>query len=102
MENKNLIEYYNEGSIKIDYDRQKEGYRLSLRDSNYFVDRSSFQNITNHKGFDLLDVLTTYNQMIPFALKRHKIFPSSLERAFLEVRKREKQEFEEFKRANNL
>lgn len=102
MASENLIEYYNKGSIKIDYDRQKEGYWLSLRESNYFVDRSSFQNIINHKGFDLLDVLMTYNQMIPFALKRHKIFPSSLERAFSEVRVKEKKELEDFRKANNL
>ncbi len=102
MEENNLIEYYNEGSLKINYDRQKEGYWLSIKDSDYFVDRSSFQGIIKLSGVNLLDTLETYNQMIPFTLKRNKIFPSSLERAFFEVKEKEKKELEEFRQANNL
>lgn len=98
----NVKELYHKGKLSISFDSKKEGYWLSIYDSNYFMDSRVYQDIQRYTGLHLLNRLNSYDERIFQGLKENKIFPPKLENAFSAVRKIEQKEFKKFKKANNL
>jgi len=95
-------EYYRGNNLSISFEAKKDGYWLSIGDSNYFMDTRVYRDISRYKGLTLLDRLKSYNEMIYISLRDNKIFPPKLEEAFSVVKQIEDKELEEFKEANNL
>lgn len=102
MTENNLIEYFKTEDISINYDRERDGYWLSLQTEDYFVDLRAFRDFQRDKGISLFNKLVTYNSDIPFSLGRNGVSIKSLEYALSEVKRKEDSELEEFRKANNL
>ncbi len=95
-------EYYKDDKLALNFDKNKDGYWLSIGKRSYFIDSRSYEDIKNSKGLRLFDKLENYDFMITNNLQREKILPSKLEYMFSEVNGKLEKEFEEFKKQDNL